>query len=111
MLARITDLDQLEGMAIIVAAVPYIGDPFLSFRRGAQALDIHAKKARVKIDTPIEIADEHHRVPDAKSNIIYSFLSAHFIVSFDVLPSCKKDFLSASRLPYSINEGQAEEVG
>jgi hypothetical protein len=77
MLARSADLNQFQGVAIIVAAVAYVGDPFISFRRASQPLNIHAKKARVKIDAPIEIADRHHRMPDAKSNIVYRFLAAH----------------------------------
>jgi hypothetical protein len=40
-------------------------------------LDIHAKEARVKIDAPVEVANQHHGVPNPKGNAIDGFFAAH----------------------------------
>jgi hypothetical protein len=40
-------------------------------------LDVHTEEARVKIDAPVEVANQHHSVPDPKGDVVDGFFTAH----------------------------------
>jgi hypothetical protein len=58
-------------------------------------LDIHAEEARVKIDAPVEVANQHHRVPNPKGNAIDGFFAAHsFPLCIDGSTLWRRNYLS-----------------
>src|SRR6266481_9622347 len=63
--ARAPGFDQFQPRIFILSAVTDIADTFLFLRVRSYTLDIHAKKAGVKIDASVEVAHEDHRVPNA----------------------------------------------
>src|SRR6266850_2210925 len=76
--ARAPCLDQFQPRIFILSAVTDIADTFLFLRVRSYTLDIHAKKAGVKIDAPVEVAHQHHRVPNPESYVVYGFFAAHW---------------------------------
>src|SRR5262245_34999761 len=72
-------LDQLQSWIFIFAAIAKITDFFAFFGVGPNPLHVHAEKPRVKIDAAVEITDQHHRVANAKSDVIDGFLAGHSV--------------------------------
>ena len=68
--ARAAGFDQFESRILILSAVTDIADAFLFFGVRPYALDVHAEQAAVKVDAPVEVAYQHHCVPNPKSDVV-----------------------------------------
>lgn len=76
--ARAARFDQFESRVLILSAVTDVTDTLVFLWVRPYALDVHPKKAGVEVDAPVEVAHQHHRVPNPESYVVYGFFAAHW---------------------------------